>query len=182
MATRQGTTVYRTSGSVAYAPAYSGNTVRSPRRQEEQRNLPKRAPKRQAITRPQVEVRQPGQVAPFAVLGFITVGLVAVLLLISTLQLHMASDTVVSLKNELTALQTEHEKLSAQYEQVFDVAHLQAAIGSEMTKPTADQITYIDMSQPDSVILYSKEPGFSGASGALEGAKEIFSSLVEYFH
>lgn len=182
MATRQRASAYRTGGSAAYAPAYSGNAVLAPRRQEEQYQLPKRAPKRQPVTRPEVEVRPAGRVAPFAVFGFLAVGIFAALLLVSTLQLHVASDTVVSLKNELEALQVEHETLSAQYEQVFDVEHLQAAIGAEMTKPTADQITYIDMSEPDSVVLYARTIGVPGAAGAVEGVKEVVSGLVEYFH
>ena len=180
MATRQRMTVYRTNGNAAYAPAYTGGAA--PRREDEQYQLPKRAPRRQAAARPQVEVRPAGQIAPFAVFGFLAVGLVAALLLISTLQVHMASDEVVTLKSELAALQTEQEILTAQYEQAFDVEHLQAAIGSEMTRPTADQITYIDMSEPDSVVLYAKSPVVPGAAGAVAGIREVFSGLVEYFH
>lgn len=182
MATRQRTTVYRTSGNAAYAPTYAGSTVLNPRRQEEEYLLPKRRERREPINRPTRELRQPGYVAPFAVLGFLAVGLFAVLLLVSMLQVHVASNAVASLRSELTTLQTENATLSAQYEQVFDMEHLQAAIGSEMVRPTANQITYIDMSQPDSVILYGKSTGTRGAGGFVDGVKEIFSSLIEYFH
>lgn len=181
MAARQRMTTYRTNGSLAYAPAYEGNVVRSPRRKEEQWNLPKRAPKRQPVARPQVEVRQAGQVAPFAVVGFLAVGVFAVLLLLSYLQLHMLSESVGSLRNQLGELQAQNASLSAQYEQVFDMEHLEAAVGSTMIRPTADQITYIDMSRPDSVILHGKAPVFEGAAGAVQGAQELFSGLFEYF-
>ena len=181
MAARQRMTTYRTNGSVAYAPAYEGNVVRNPRRQEEQWSVPKRAPKRRAVERPQVQVRQAGHVAPFAVVGFLAVGVFAVLLLLSYVQLHMVSDSVVSLRSQLTELQSQHSALSAQYEQVFDLEHLEAAVGSTMVRPTADQITYIDMSQPDSVVLYAESSPVEGAAGAIRGVQEIFSSLIEYF-
>lgn len=181
MATRQRMTTYRTNGSVAYAPAYEGNVIRSPRRQEEQWSVPKRAPKRRPVERPQVEVRQAGHVAPFAVVGFLAVGVFAVLLLLSYLQLHMVSDSVASLRGELGELQTQHTALSAQYEQVFDMEHLEAAVGSTMIRPTSDQITYIDMSQPDSVVLHGGSSAIEGAVGAVRGVQEIFSGLIEYF-
>lgn len=181
MATRQRMTTYRTNGSVAYAPAYEGNVIRSPRRQEEQWSVPKRAPKRRPVARPQVEVRQAGHVAPFAVVGFLAVGVFAVLLLLSYLQLHMVSDSVASLHGQLSELQTQHSVLSARYEQVFDMEHLEAAVGSTMIRPTGDQITYIDMSQPDSVVLHAGGSAIRGAAGAFRGAQEIFSGLIEYF-
>lgn len=181
MAARQRVAAYRTNGSVAYAPAYEGNVVRAPRRQEEQWSLPKREPKHRPVARPQVEVRQAGHVAPFAVIGFLAVGVFAVLLLMSYLQLHMVSDSVVSLRNQLSELQTQNASLSAQYEQVFDMEHLEAAVGATMVRPTSDQITYIDMSQPDSVVLHTRASIVPGAAGAIRGAQEVFSGLIEYF-
>ncbi len=181
MAARQRMTTYRTNGSVAYAPVYEGNVVRNPRRQEEQHSVPKRAPKRRPVERPQVEVRQAGHVAPFAVVGFLAVGVFAALLLLSYLQLHMVSDSVVSLRGQLGELQAQHASLSAQYEQVFDTEHLEAAVGATMIRPTADQITYIDMSQPDSVVLHAGSSAMAGAAGAIHAAQDVFSSLVEYF-
>lgn len=181
MAARQRTSAYRTNGSVAYAPAYSGNTVRSPRRGEEQRTLPKRAPREQQLARPQAQVRQAGQVAPFAVIGFLAVGVFAVLLLLSTLQLHMVSDRVVSMRSELAALQTEQAALSAEYEQTFNMAHLQAAVGSDMIRPTADQITYLDMSQPDTVVVHRAGTGVRFVDDAVQGAKGLFANVIEYF-
>ncbi|MBE6956872.1 MAG: hypothetical protein E7450_05425 [Ruminococcaceae bacterium] len=174
MAVRQRTTAYRVNGSAAYAPAYTGNVVRAPRRQEEQYNIPKRAPRRQTVSRPQAAVRQAGHVAPFAVVGFLAVGVFAVLLLLSTLQLHVASDNVVALRNQLADLHTEQASLSAQYEQEFDLQRLQNAVGGSMIRPTADQITYIDMSRPDSVEVFN-------GSAADTGNGNVFSDLVEYF-
>lgn len=182
MAARQRMTTYRTNGSAAYAPVYEGNVVRSPRRQEEQWSVPKRAPKRRPVERPQVEVRQAGRVAPFAVVGFLAVGVFAALLLLSYLQLHMVSDSVVSLRGQLSELRAQNASLSAQYEQVFDMEHLEAAVGSTMIRPTADQITYIDMSQPDSVVIHDQQGAVQGLAGMVGAVQEVFSDLIEYFN
>ena len=180
MAVQQRTTAYRVNGSAAYAPAYTGGVIRTPQRQEEQHNVPKRTPRRQAIARPQVAVREAGHVAPFAVVGFLAVGVFAVLLLLSTLQLHVASDNVVSLRNQLASLHTEQAALSARYEQEFDLQHLQAAVDGTMIRPTPSQITYINMSRPDSVVLFN-DAATTGAAGAIKGVDNIFSGIVEYF-
>ena len=181
MAARQRMATYRTNGSVAYAPVYEGNVIRNPRRQGEQYSVPKRAPKRRPVERPQVEVRQAGHVAPFAVVGFLAVGVFAVLLLLSYLQLHLVSESVVSLRGQVSELQAKNDSLSAQYEQVFDMEYLETAVGGTMIRPTADQITYIDMSRPDSVILHSGSNAGEGADSMLQGVGEFFSTAVEYF-
>lgn len=181
MATRQRTTAYRTYGSVAYAPAYEGNVVRSPQRQEVPQPKPKARPNRRPAARPQVQVRQAGAVSPFAVVGFLAVGVFAALLLLTYVQLHTASAAVVSLRSQVTQLQSENAALTAQYEQVFDMEHLQAAVGDTMIRPTSDQITYLDLSQPDSVILHSRQAKTEGLAGLVQGAQEIFFDLIEYF-
>jgi len=181
MATRQRTTAYRTYGSVAYAPAYEGNVVRSPQRQEIPQPKPKARPSRKPAARPQAQVRQAGMVSPFAVIGFMAVGVFAALLLLTYVQLHSASDSVVSLRTQVTQLQAENAALSAQYEQVFDMEHLQAAVGDTMIRPTNDQITYLDLSQPDSVVVHGQTPKTEGVAGLVRGAQEVFSGLIEYF-
>lgn len=182
MATRQRTTSYRTYGSVAYAPAYEGNTVRTPQRQEVQRPKPKTRPQRQPAARPQVAVRQAGMVSPFAVIGFLAVGVFAALLLFTQVQLLTTSSQVVSLRSQVSTLQSENAALTAQYEQVFDMDHLQAAVGDTMIRPTGDQITYIDMSQPDSVVIHDQQGAVQGLAGMVGAVQEVFSDLIEYFN
>ena len=181
MATRQRANLYRTYGSVAYAPAYEGNTVRAPQREEVQRPRPKVRPRERVLTRPQVEVRQAGQVSAFAVIGFLAVGVFAALLLLSYVQLTVTSDELVSLQGELTRLETENATLSAQYEQVFDEEHLQQAVGDTMVRPTSDQVVYMDLSEPDSVVVYGQQDRAGGLSGLTQGIGDIFSTLASYF-
>ncbi len=182
---RRSTTTYGTFGSVAYAPAYEGNTVRAPRREEELRRAPAPRPReRQQVRRHErtkVQVRQAGQVAPFAVVGFLAVALFAAMLVTSYVQLTMANDEMVSLSQELSELQAEHVTLSAQYEKVFDLATIQEAVGDTMVRPTSEQVVYIDLSAPDTVTVYEEDTFGSGAKDLFQGAQEVIESIIEYF-
>lgn len=182
---RRSTTGYNTYGSVAYAPAYEGNTVRAPRRDEELRRAPAPRPKeRQQVRRHErarVQVRQAGAVAPFAVVGFLAVALLAVVLVTSYAQLAMDNDEMVKLSKELSALESEHTTLMAQYEKVFDMATIQAVVGDTMVRPTNDQVVYIDLSEPDTVTVYHGSSMDPGIQSLFQGAKDIFGSIIEYF-
>ena len=126
-------------------------------------------------------MREAGQVAPFAVVGFLLVGVFASLLLLSYTQYTMVADQVVSLRQELSALQSENATLSAEYERVFDLSVIEAAVGETMVRPSANQIEYIDLSAPDSVELYAEQSGTPGVLGALKGIGDVISDVVEYF-
>ena len=179
---RRSTTTYGTFGSVAYAPAYEGNTVRAPRREEELRRAPAPQPKKpvRRHERAQVEVRQAGAVAPFAVVGFLAVAVFAALLVTSYAQLTVANDELVSLRRQLTNLEAENTVLSAQYERVFDLATIQAAVGDTMVRPTSEQVVYIDLSAPDTVTGFQGE-GASGLKSILQGVGDILDGIIEYF-
>ena len=182
---RRSTTAYDTYGSVAYAPAYDGSAVRAPRRQEEvlqpaPRPRQREQVRRRALERTQVQVRGAGQVAPFAVVGFLAVAVFAVLLVMSCAQLAAANNAMVSLRGQLDDLQAEHAVLAAQYEKVFDADKLQAAVGGEMVRPESDQVTYLDLSAPDQVTVYAEERA-GGLSGALTGAGRVLDGFLEYF-
>ena len=179
---RRRTTGYSTYGSVAYAPTYDGNAARVPRREEELHRAPAPQPKKpvRRHERAQVEVRQAGAVAPFAVVGFLAVAVFAALLVTSYAQLTVANDEMVSLRRQLTSLEAENTVLSAQYEKVFDLATIQAAVGDTMVRPTSDQVVYIDLSAPDTVTVFQGE-GASGLKSILQGVGDILDGIIEYF-
>ena len=81
----------------------------------------------------------------------------------------------------MTKLQTENATLSAQYEKVFDLDTIQNTVGDTMVRPTGDQVVYIDLSEPDSVVLYGQEEGQGGLSGAIQSVKTIVGDMIEYF-
>lgn len=182
---RRNTTTYSTYGSVAYAPVYEGNTVRAPRREEELRRPPAPRPKQREQVhrhvRARVEVRPVGAVAPFAVIGFLAVAIFAAMLVTSYAQLTVANDEMVSLRRELSSLQSENAKLSAQYEKVFDLATIQAVVGDTMVRPTNEQVVYIDLSAPDTVTVYQSGGGDSLFQRIVDGVGDIFGSIIEYF-
>lgn len=184
-ARRRTTTAYNTYGSVAYAPAYDGSAVRVPRREEELQRRPqpkqRERVRRHALTRAEVQVREAGQVAPFAVVGFLAVAAFAALLLLSYVQYTVVNGDMVSLNKQMSALEKDYATLSAQYEQAFDIDAIQKATGGTMTRPTSDQVVYIDLSEPDTVVVYGQEDAESGIAGALRGAGEVLGSIVEYF-
>lgn len=182
---RRSTTVYDTYGSVAYAPAYDGSAVRVPQREEElyQPPRPKQREhvRKKTLVRTQAQVREAGQVAPFAVVGFLAVALFAAMLVMSYAQLTVANNEMVSLRSDLSELRSEHATLTAQYEKVFDLETLQSAVGDTMTRPSSDQVVYIDLSEPDSVTVYGEESAVSGILGAVKGVGEVLGEIVEYF-
>ena len=182
---RREATQYNTYGSVAYAPAYEGGAIRLPRREEEQHRRPqpkqREHVRRQELKRAQVQVRQAGHVAPFAVIGFLAVAAFAALLLLSHVQYTVLNGEVASLRSQMTKLQTENATLSAQYEKVFDLDTIQNTVGDTMVRPTGDQVVYIDLSEPDSVVFFHEEEPAAGIKGAWESLRSVWGNVVEYF-
>lgn len=145
----------------------------APRHQERERE--------QVRALPKVQVRQRQRIPVLAVLGFTAVLGMAVAVLMGYIQLTVLSSDTVALKEELETLETEHVMLTAQYERMFDLANIrEAAETAGMSKPSASQICYLDISGGDSVVIYEKEE-----PGLLDRLKETLShsvyAVVEYF-
>ena len=115
-----------------------------------------------------------------AVVGFLAVAVFAVMLVTSYAQLTVANDEMMSLRKELNGLKSDNATLTAQYEKVFDLATIQEAVGDTMVRPTNDQVVYIDLSEPDTVTVY-QEAGPSPLRSLLNGVKDVFGSVIEYF-
>lgn len=153
--------------------AGAGSQVLQPR--------PQVRPRRRAVARPKVRVREAGRVAPFAVVGFLAIGVFAVLLLMGYVRLSELSDEVVSLQSQMVSLQSDEAKLRAKYELAYDLSDIEQSVTADgsMIRPQENQICYVDLSQPDSVEHFTRTE--SGAAGFWGGAKEIVSTVVEYF-
>ena len=105
----------------------------------------------------------------------------AVLILGSYIQLTMLSSETVKLQSELAELETENVRLTAQYEQIFDMASVkEAAEQAGMGKPSSSQITYIDLSDGDSAVVYQKEDP-SVLDKLLASLNHGIYAVVEYF-
>ena len=167
---------YRTYEGVSYA-SYDGSAARQ---LEQGAEILQPRP----LVRPRERaVRQAGSVSLFAVAGFLAVGVFAVLLLMSYVQLNTIAEQVVSLRSEMSALQSEEAKLRAQYELSYDLSEIEQSLTADgsMVKPQNGQVIYVDLSEPDAVTFYDREEPLSGLRGAFESVKSICGEIVEYF-
>lgn len=175
---RRKTTRYETYGSAAYAPKWEGGAVAAPGREEVVRPRPRVRPKERTLARPRVQVREAGKVSPFAVVGFLAVGVLAVLLLMSCVRLAVIGDETVQLRNQLSALQEEEAKLQTQYELAYDLQEIEEQLLADgtMVRPSSSQMVILDLSEPDNVVVYDQTENASGAlekiGGLLEGLGE----------
>lgn len=182
MATERRTSGYRTYGSVAYQPEFEQNTVRRsaqrPRREEEQVRRPRVQPRTRTVTRPDVEVRQQSAVAPFAIVGFIAIALCALLLVMTSAQIAMTNDEIVTLRSTLSDLQDEEKTLLAEYELAFDLAAIEEQFTADgsMVKGGSGQTVYLDLSEGDSVVYY--EASEQGLSGLVRQIEQFLSGLL----
>ncbi len=143
---------YRVYGNVAYDPAYA------PEREGEERVEPLIRPRERVVGRERVRVRAAGYVAPTAVIGFLAVAALAVLILMSYVQLTDSANQIVRLRREADALATEHTDLMTQYELAFDLKTVeeQMTATGKMVQPGAGQIVSLNLSEPDSAKLYDE--------------------------
>lgn len=166
-----------TYGSAAYDLDYQrGGSIAAPR--------PLVRPREETAVRPKVRVREAGKVSIFAVVGFLAIGVFAVLVLLSGIQLTTLSDDIAALNKQMTTLQSEESKLRTKYELAFDLASIETAVTSNgsMVKPQSGQILYLDLSEPDSVVLFEQgETPLKGVEGMFQGVGEVFTNVVEYF-
>lgn len=141
---------YRSYGSVAYDPAYT------PEREGEGRVEPLIRPRERVVGRERVRVRAAGYVAPTAVLGFLTVAVLAVMILMSYVQLTDSANQIVHLRREAETLADQHADLVTKYELAFDLKTVeeQMTASGKMVQPGVGQIISLNLSEPDSARLY----------------------------
>ena len=163
--------------------AYDGSAARQLEREEVLQPRPVVRPRERAVVRPRVRVREAGAVSPFAVVGFLAVGVFAVLLLFSYARLMTISQQVVALNSEMTTLQSEEAKLRAQYELAYDLDAIQESLTTSgtMVEPQNGQTVYVDLSEPNTVKVFQQEEGTSGLEGMFQSVKSIAEEIVTYF-
>ena len=133
--------------------------------------------------REQVLVRERQKVPVLTVMGMAAVIGMAVMLLLSYVQLTTLAADTVTLRAELAALETENVTLTAQHEQMFDMATVkEVAAAAGMGKPAASQITYLDIAGEDSATVYQTDSGgVSVLSRLLSSLHHGVYAVVEYF-
>lgn len=163
--------------------AYDGSAARQLEREEVLQPRPVVRPRERAVVRPRVRLREAGAVSPFAVVGFLAVGVFAVLLLFSYARLMTISQQVVALNSEMTTLQSEEAKLRAQYELAYDLDAIEESLTASgtMVEPQNGQVVYVDLSEPNTVRLFQEEDGASGLEGMFQSVRSIAEEIVTYF-
>jgi len=147
----------------------------APRRQEAVKEQPR------VRTEVQEQARPRQRVSVLTAVGFIAVVGLALMVLMSYIQLMELSAGTVELKQQLVALEAENVSLTAEYEQMFDRATVkEAAEAAGMTKPSASQVYYIDLSNGDNAVVYQKEEA-TVLSRLLTSLNHGVYAVVEYF-
>ena len=174
-------------GNVAYDLNYQRNTVpvpdggqpypQQPRRQRRTRSG--EVARRRMTTRPKVRLRPKEAVTPFAVIGFALAAVMAVLVLVSNVQLNGIYASTVALQSQLTELQTEGDSLKAEYEEVFNTDTLQAAVkkAGNLTPSDSGLIVFVELSDPDNVIVYNQKEEPTGIEAFLESVRSLFAGI-----
>lgn len=170
--------------------AVYGNLAYDLERELRERELSHAGEERREAVRPKVKetvvpktaVRQRQKVSVLSVLGFMAVGAMAVLVLLSNVTLTALSADVVELKNQLSVLDTDHVTLSTQYQRIYDLSSVkEAAEAAGMVKPRASQVYYVDLSGGDSAVAHQKrEP--SVLSKAAASLSDVVQTVMEYFN
>jgi hypothetical protein len=124
-----------------------------------------------------VRVRQAGKVSPFAVIGFLSVGVLAVLLLMCYVRLTVINDQSVQLRTQLSELQEEESKLLTQYEMAYDLQAIEQQLTADgtMVKPSSSQMVVLDLSEPDNVVIYDQT---EDTADALKKAETFLGDLL----
>ena len=178
-AAQRRTSRYEVYGNVAYDPVWEGGAVAAPApgRQEVLRPRPNVRPKERTLARPRVQVREAGKVSPFAVVGFFSVVVMAVLVLMCCVRLTVLNDESVQLRNQLSQLQAEEADLLARYELAYDLQAIEADLlaSGAMVRPTSDQVVVLDLSEPDNVVVYDRA---EGAGSLLDSVKDFIGDLL----
>lgn len=138
--------------------AYDGSAVRVVEGEAYPEPAPHVRPRRREkeAKRPVVVTRAAGNVSLFAVFGFALVAVLAVFVLMNYITLSNISSEVVDLTGQMTQLKSEEATLLARYELAYDLGAIENAVTSDgsMSRPQPGQIIYVDLTEPDSVVLY----------------------------
>ncbi len=162
---------YETYGSVAYETVGNDAVITIPRRGALEEPMPRLRPKERtrAKARAKVETRPAGVVSPFAVTGFLCIGVMVVLMLVCCVRLAVYTDEAVQLSSELSDLEEEEAQLQVQYELAYDLKAIKEEMLADGTlvEPTESQKVVLDLSEPDNMVVYdTQEDGLLDKLGA----------------
>ena len=164
---------------------FDGSAVRQPQEQPQERpQEPLRRPER--YERPQRESRRRPAARPQPYVSPIVAGvavlmLMTVVLVLGYLRLTKASHEVTARQAQLQQVQEDNAALGVAYEKAFDQSSVKAAAQSVgMTKPTTDQIEYIELGGANMAEICRPE-STGPLAQAWNWVRNGVDAVVEYF-
>jgi len=117
-------------------------------------------------------------VSPFAVVGFLCVGFMLILMLISYTQLAVATDQAAKLETELAALNETANQLEVDYESAFNIVEIENYARNilGMNVASSNQIRYLENVQEDRSYIFVQQEEHRDF-GILTSISDFFSSL-----
>ena len=177
----------RVNGNLAYDPAYEERQRRLRRERDTDASTSVSArnhasPQRNDRRKRHAPVRRQREKVSLGTLcGFMALAAMVALMIMCRAQLTEISAQVVSVQKEISTLEDEHVALLTRYEKTFDLTTIkEAAAAAGMAKPSASQVYYIDLSEPDSVVVYQQKSQ-NVLSRALTSLGNGVCAVVEYF-
>ena len=146
-------TQYHTNGAAAY-DVYTWNQSTAPQRRPEPQHLPEERP----VPRKQQRVKARTALAPFTLFGMLAVACMLVLVVFGYVRLFEATSEVSKLETRLSELQSEQTLLRSKYEARIDLDAIEVSAAElGLSKPTQEQIVYVDLSGTDRAEIYQEE-------------------------
>ena len=168
---------YHTNGAAAY-DVYAWNQSTAPQRRPEPQHLPEERPLPQKRQRAKARTA----LAPFTVVGMLAVACLLVLVVFGYVQLFEATSEVSKLENQLSALQSQQTQLQSRYEARIDLDAIETAAGDlGLTKPSQEQIVYVNLAGTDQAEIYKTEKS-SILSEIIGAVEQSISDLIAYLH
>ena len=161
---------------------FDGNAVRQPQeqpqeplRRPERRERPRQEPRRRPAARPREHA------SPVMLAGVAVLLMMAVVLMMGYIRLMQASHDVTVKQSQLQQAQEDNVALGVAYEQALDQSAVKAAAqAAGMTKPTTDQIEYIELGGADMAEICRPE-STGPLAQAWNWVKNGVDAVVEYF-
>ena len=173
---------------------FDGNAVRQPQeqpqeplRRPERRERPRQEPRRLVLgdvldrdrRRPAARPRE--HASPVMLAGVAVLLMMAVVLMMGYIRLMQASHDVTVKQAQLQQAQEDNVALGVAYEKAFDQSSVKAAAqAAGMTKPTTDQIEYIELGGADMAEICRPE-STGPLAQAWNWVKNGVDAVVEYF-
>ena len=121
-------------------------------------------------------------ISPFALLGSAAAMVMLFLVIFSYMRLYEAQSTVSGLKQEITELEQQRERLSARFENALNLEEVEArARKLGLREPLPSQIVYVEVAAGDTTEVFQAPEEGNIFRRVYEAIAGTISDAVEYF-